>query len=69
VFYAFTLGVVLVCAIEPFLAGLLRDADEQAGETGPSMLRIAFRPTAYLFGFALFLLFDQNYSQFIYSQF
>ena len=69
VFYAVTLGVVFVCAIEPFVLGLLRDADERAGQTGPSTFRIAFRPIAYLFGFALFLLFDQNYSQFIYSQF
>ena len=49
--------------------GVLQELEEQAGETGLSMFRIVFRPVAYLCGFALFLLFDQSYSQFIYSQF
>jgi len=68
-FYAFTLVVILFCAVEPLLMGVLQELEEQAGETGLSMFRIVFRPVAYLCGFALFLLFDQSYSQFIYSQF
>jgi hypothetical protein len=43
--------------------------DEEAAAAGLSMFRIIVRPVAYLFGLMLFLLFDQNTSQFIYSQF
>jgi D-alanyl-lipoteichoic acid acyltransferase DltB (MBOAT superfamily) len=68
-FYVFTLIVVLFCAVEPLLMNVLKELEDQAGETGPSMFRIVVRPAAYLCGLALFLLFDQNYSQFIYSQF
>ena len=68
-FYVFTLMVVLFCAVEPLLMNVLKEVEDQAGVTGLSMFRIVFRPVAYLCGFALFLLFDQNYSQFIYSQF
>jgi alginate O-acetyltransferase complex protein AlgI len=68
-FYAFTVGVVLFCAVEPLIMRSLAEAEEEAGGAGPSMFRIVVRPVAYLFGLTLFLLFDQNYSQFIYSQF
>ena len=68
-FYVFTLIVALFCAVEPLLMNVLKEVEDHAGETGPSMFRIVFRPAAYLCGLALFLLFDQNYSQFIYSQF
>jgi len=68
-FYTVTLLVILFCVIEPLVMGILREVEEQAGEGGPSMFRIVFRPVAHLLGFTLFLVFDQGYSQFIYSQF
>jgi alginate O-acetyltransferase complex protein AlgI len=68
-FYACTIGVVLFCAVEPLIMRSLAVVEEEAGAAGPSMFRIVVRPVAYLFGLTLFLLFDQNYSQFIYSQF
>ena len=69
VFYGVTLVAALFCAIEPLLLQALAEADEEAGASGLSMFRIVVRPVAYIFGLTLFLLFDQNYSQFIYSQF
>jgi len=68
-FYVVTLAVAALCAIEPYAVGALAEADEESGAHGLSMFRIAVRPVAYLVGLTLFLLFDQNYSQFIYSQF
>jgi len=68
-FYEITLAVTLFCAIEPLILRALEEADEEAGASGLSMFRIVVRPVAYLFGLTLFLLFDQNHSQFIYSQF
>ena len=68
-FYGFTLVVMLFCAFEPALMSALGEVEENAGTSGASMFRIVFRPMAYLVGLTLFLLFDQNYSQFIYSQF
>jgi len=47
----------------------LSEIEDRAGGTGPSPFRILVRPLVYLFGLLLFLLFDQNNSQFIYSQF
>jgi D-alanyl-lipoteichoic acid acyltransferase DltB (MBOAT superfamily) len=68
-FYGITLAVALFCAIEPVILRALAEADEDAGASGLSMFRIVVRPVVYLFGLTLFLLFDQSYSQFIYSQF
>ena len=68
-FYVVTLTVALFCAVEPLLTGALAEVDEESGARGLSMFRIVVRPVAYLVGLILFLLFDQNYSQFIYSQF
>lgn len=68
-FYGVTVVVALFCAVEPLLMSALLEAEEEAGAAGPSLFRIVVRPVAYLFGLTLFLLFDQNYSQFIYSQF
>jgi len=68
-FYGFTMVVALFCAIEPALMNVLAEAEEASEGEGLSLFRIVVRPVAYLFGFFLFLLFDQNYSQFIYSQF
>ena len=68
-FYGFTIAVALFCVLEPSLMSVLADVEEQAGRAGPSLFRIVVRPIVYLFGFLLFLLFDQTYSQFIYSQF
>jgi len=67
--YAFTLLMVLFCVIEPGLLQQLSEIEDRAGGTGPSPFRILVRPLVYLFGLLLFLLFDQNNSQFIYSQF
>jgi len=67
-FYVFTLGVVLFCALEPFILRRLTEM-EAAGANGLSPIRIVGRPIAYLSGLLLFLLFDENNMQFIYSQF
>lgn len=68
-FYLFTLGVAAFCAIEPWVNRKLSEIDERAGADGPSAFRILVRPIAYAFGLLLFLLFDENNAQFIYSQF
>jgi len=68
-FYLYTLVVAAFCAMEPVLARTLRQIDEQAPAEGLSPLRVVGRPLAYLFGLLLFLLFDSNNAQFIYSQF
>jgi hypothetical protein len=43
--------------------------DENTGANGASAVRIVGRPLAYLFGLFLFMLFDSNSAEFIYSQF
>lgn len=68
-FYAFTLAVAVFCALEPLLLRKLNAIEEQAGTGGPSAFRILVRPIAYSFGLLLFLLFDENNAQFLYSQF
>ena len=68
-FYAFTLVILLFCAIEPLLLRKLSEIEESAGANGPSLFRIIGRPIAYLCGLLLFLLFDEHNTQFIYSQF
>ena len=68
-FYGITVAVALFAAVEPLVMRALAEVDEEAAAAGLSMFRIIVRPVAYLFGLMLFLLFDQNYSQFIYSQF
>ena len=68
-FYGVTALVALFCAVEPMVMSVLSEIDETAATPGLSMYRVVVRPVAYLFGLTLFLLFDQNYSQFIYSQF
>ncbi|HTZ32485.1 MAG TPA: MBOAT family O-acyltransferase [Methylomirabilota bacterium] len=68
-FYAVTVLVAVFCAIEPLLTRALVELDDEFAGSGLSMFRVVVRPVAYLFGLTLFLLFDQSYSQFIYSQF
>jgi D-alanyl-lipoteichoic acid acyltransferase DltB (MBOAT superfamily) len=68
-FYVFTAIVVLFCAAEPFLLRKLSEIEEHAGAKRPSVFRILGRPFVYTCGFLLFLLFDENNVQFIYSQF
>src|SRR5215469_2635074 len=68
-FYGVTVAVALFAAVEPLVMRALAEVDEEAAATGLSMFRIIVRPVAYLCGLTLFLLFDQNNSQFIYSQF
>jgi hypothetical protein len=68
-FYAFTVIVAIFCGIEPFLLSKLSEVEERAGANGPSMFRILGRPLAYTCGLLIFMLFDENNSQFIYSQF
>jgi alginate O-acetyltransferase complex protein AlgI len=68
-FYVCTVVVVLFCGIEPFLLRKLSEIEERAGANGPSMFRILGRPLAYTCGLLIFMLFDENNSQFIYSQF
>jgi D-alanyl-lipoteichoic acid acyltransferase DltB (MBOAT superfamily) len=68
-FYLFTGFVVLFCVFEPLILTKLIETEERAGADGPSFFRIIVRPLAYTVGLLLFLLFDQNGAQFIYSQF
>ena len=68
-FYLVTGIVAVFCAVEPYVMQALVQADNESDAEGTSMFRIVVRPVAYLAGLTLFLLFDQNYSQFIYSQF
>lgn len=67
--YLFAAAVLLLCALEPFFLQTLSAIEEHAGENGPSAFRILGRPIAYSIGLLLFLLFDENNTQFIYSQF
>jgi len=68
-FYLFTVAVAAFCAIEPWVMRKLSEIEEGTGADGPSAFRILVRPIAYAFGLLLFLLFDENNAQFIYSQF
>jgi alginate O-acetyltransferase complex protein AlgI len=68
-FYAYTVGLILFCVIEPWLLQKLSEIEDRAGADGPSPFRIIVRPIAYSFGLLLFLLFDEHNAQFIYSQF
>lgn len=67
--YIVTIIILLFCVFEPFLMKTLGEIEERAGAKGPSMFRILGRPLAYTCGLLLFALFDENNSQFIYSQF
>jgi alginate O-acetyltransferase complex protein AlgI len=69
VFYFFTLAIMLLCALEPRISQSLSQAEERAADEGVSPFRVVVRPLAYLFGLFVFLLFDTNNAQFIYSQF
>lgn len=69
IFYILILAVAFFCAAEPVIARNLAVLEEQAQGQGLSPLRVVFRPVLYLFGVFLFLLFEENNSQFIYSQF
>jgi alginate O-acetyltransferase complex protein AlgI len=68
-FYVYTITILLFCVIEPFIMQSLNEIDDRAGADGPSPFRIIVRPLVYMFGLLLFLLFDENNAQFIYSQF
>jgi alginate O-acetyltransferase complex protein AlgI len=69
VFYVFTLVIMIFCALEPQISQSLSRAEERAAAEGLSPFRVVVRPIAYLFGLFLFLLFDTNNAQFVYSQF
>jgi alginate O-acetyltransferase complex protein AlgI len=68
-FYMYTIVILFFCALEPLIVRSLREIEDHAGADGPSPFRIIVRPIVYLFGLLLFLLFDENNAQFIYSQF
>ena len=68
-FYALLTLIVAFCLIEPALMRKLGELDERSGGNGLSVFRVVGRPVAYLFGILLFLLFDENNAQFIYSRF
>src|SRR5580658_6069604 len=53
-FYAFTVVVMLFCAVEPFIVRKLTEIEERTGKNGASMFRIFGRPIAYTCGFLLF---------------
>jgi alginate O-acetyltransferase complex protein AlgI len=68
-FYAWTLLVLLLCAVEPWIVRELNEFEATAGERGLFVYRSVGRPIIYLCGLLLFLLFEENNVQFIYSQF
>jgi D-alanyl-lipoteichoic acid acyltransferase DltB (MBOAT superfamily) len=68
-FYLFTLAMMVFCALEPLILRNLMNMDERAASERVSPFRVVIRPIAYSFGLFLFLLFDTNNAQFIYSQF
>jgi len=68
-FYACTAIVGVLCAVEPILLRKLGEMEERAETETLSPFRVMVHPIAYLFGLLLFLLFDSNNAQFIYSQF
>jgi D-alanyl-lipoteichoic acid acyltransferase DltB (MBOAT superfamily) len=68
-FYLLTLFAVLFCVLEPLLMRVLGEWDEREETEGLSPFRVLVRPILYALGFMLFLIFDTNNTQFIYSQF
>jgi D-alanyl-lipoteichoic acid acyltransferase DltB (MBOAT superfamily) len=68
-FYAYTLMIILLCAVEPFLVAKLSEIEENSSASDISFFRVVGRPIAYLCGLLLFLLFGTGKAQFIYSQF
>jgi alginate O-acetyltransferase complex protein AlgI len=68
-FYLFAATVIAFCVAEPWLMEKLVEVKERAGAEGLSPFRVLVRPVAYGLGLLLFLLFDENNAQFIYSQF
>lgn len=68
-FYLYTLAVAAFCVVEPWLMRKLSEADESAATEGISPMRVIVRPLAYAAGLLLFLVFEENNLQFIYSQF
>lgn len=68
-FYVYTLVIMVFCALEPMVLQSLAEIEEHAGTETVSAFRVVARPVAYLLGLLLFLLFDTNNTQFIYSQF
>lgn len=68
-FYVLTLLVVLFCGLEPLLVRVLGGWDEREEAEGLSPFCVMVRPILYAMGLLLFLLFDTNNAQFIYSQF
>jgi alginate O-acetyltransferase complex protein AlgI len=67
--YLFTLAAVFFCAVEPMVMGHLAQIEDQPSTETVSPFRVVVRPLAYLFCLFVFLLFDSNNAQFIYSQF
>ena len=68
-FYWFLAAVIAFCISEPWVMQKLLEIDERSGEEGLSPFRVLVRPIVYGFGLLLFLLFNENNAQFIYSQF
>ncbi len=68
-FYAYTVVILVLCVFEPLIMRSLNEIEDCASADGLSPLRVVVRPLAYMFGLLLFLLFDENNTQFIYSRF
>ena len=68
-FYLLTVFAVLFCVVEPLLIQALQDWDEREDTQSISPVRVIVRPLLYALGLLLFLVFDTNNAQFIYSQF
>jgi alginate O-acetyltransferase complex protein AlgI len=68
-FYLFVAAVIAFCVAEPWLMEKLVEVEARAGADGLSPFRVLVRPIAYGLGLLLFLLFNENNAQFIYSQF
>ena len=69
VFYLLTGFVAVFCVLEPLLIRALGDLDHREDSEAVSPMRVIVRPILYAVGLLLFLIFDSNNAQFIYSQF
>jgi len=70
-FYLITLLVALIALIEPYVTERFHKLDGFFNRSGSRMLLnlLAWRPLVYAFGLLLFIIFDDQNTQFIYFQF
>jgi alginate O-acetyltransferase complex protein AlgI len=70
-FYLITLLIGIVALLEPWLAQRLKLADEFFNASGSRIAAnlLVWRPLLYAFGLLLFIIFDDQNTQFIYFQF